>query len=66
MGDREMRIKDAHLYQSGHINYLMRNSESHKINRRRGIKVHIYYIDSDQKEKEAAINLIADDEPLLF
>jgi len=66
MGDCEMRIEDAHLYQSGQINYLMRNSESHKINRRRGIKVHIYYIDSDQKEKRAPINWIADDEPLLF
>ena len=66
MGDREMRIENAHLYQLGQINYIMRNLGSYKINRHRGLKVHIYYMDSDRTEKEAPIKWTADDEPLLF
>lgn len=52
--------KGYHVYQSGHINYLIEETGSVKLYNHFGIKEHVFYIDSDRKEKEAMIDFPQD------
>jgi len=59
-GDTRDDYKGFHIYQSGHINYLIIGLGSIKIHSYFGIQERVFYIDSDRQEKEATTDLSQD------
>jgi hypothetical protein len=65
-GAKRYDFKRHHVYQSGIINYLIDKNRCVKLRNLSGIQNHVFYIDSDRKEKEALIDMPRDTDLVLL